>query len=165
MRENYFNATFSNRVKQEIGGTVIKSSDRTTLGLPDSYHAFSGVVTFFEIKINEAKDAIQIHDGVPSCQPWDAVNDLRQYEVCKRLARCATVLYIIYHPVACTTALIPLDLLALYNRKRNDNPLIWLPKGPYLVDGHGVETFNRIRLEKRKELYDRLKIEQSGADA
>jgi len=160
VRENYFNANFSNRLEKEIGGVVIKSSDRTTLGLPDSYHAFKGVVTFFEVKINEAKNAVQLHDGVMSCQPWDAINDLRQYEVCKRLARCATVLYVIYHPIACTTALIPLDLLAKYNRKRNDDHLIWLPKGPYFVDGYGIEVFNRIRLEKRKELYEQLVTEE-----
>ena len=160
MRENYFNANFARKIEKEIGGVVIKTSDRTTLGLPDSYHAYSGVVTFFEVKINEAKNAIQIVDGVPSCKPWDAVNDLRQYEVCKRLSRCATVLYVIYHPAACTTALIPLDLLALYNRKRNDNSRIWLPMGPYMADGYGIEIFNRIRLEERKELYERLCQEQ-----
>ena len=160
MRENYFNATFAGKIEREIGGIVTKISDRSTLGLPDSHHAYAGVVTFFEVKINEAKDAVQLHDGVMSCRPWDAINDLRQYEVCKRLSRCATVLYVIYHPAACTTALIPLETLALYNRKRNDNPLIWLPKGPFFTDGYGIEIFNRIRLERRKELYDKLCKEQ-----
>jgi len=156
MREASYNSLFASKLERDIGGEVQKISDRSSLGLPDSFHYMGGIVTFFEVKVVNATNAISLYQGKMACKPWEAVNDIRQFEVCRRMNKNATVLYVIYYTASRTSAVIPLELLEKYNRKRHADCLYYLQKGQYFVDGHGVDAFHRILLDKKKEIYDRL---------
>ena len=160
MKEAYYNASFSARIMNLVGGRVIKLSDRVTLGLPDSIHIFGGLSTFFEVKIDESVHAVSMFQDKLSCQPWEAVNDLRQYEVCRKISQCALVLYVIYYPRAHMTAVIPLHILEHYNRKHDETCLFWLQRGPYINTGHGEDLYQRILNERREYLYEVLRSER-----
>jgi hypothetical protein len=140
MKESTFGAMLAFKIKKEIGGVVIKISDKVMLGLPDNMHIKYSFVTFYETKIGD-KGTEQ------SCYPWESVNDIRQFEVCKRMSRNAIVLYVIYYPDVKMTAVLNVLQLAEFQVGKHKDPLPLL-KGPCYVKGHGVEVIRKF-IERR----------------
>jgi hypothetical protein len=163
MKENVFGPQLVDKVRHEMGGEVIKIADRSTFGLPDYMHVNDDIVTFIETKIGEPKFVQTFANGI-ACAPWSVVNDLRQYEVCRRLARCAIVLYVIYWPHVRMSAVIDVDLFEQYRYEKSQPP-IWLEKreeycGLAVFDyGHGDATVVDIMKRRRKVIYENLKYE------
>ena len=158
MREASFNSIFAHKLEKEMGGKVIKISDKVTLGLPDSMHLFQGITTFFEVKIGTISSIEVVGDRL-YCRPWAMIKDLRQFEMCKSLGKHATVLYVIYWPNVRMTAVLPVETLELYRPSRDsqiDKKGLLLIKSPNFLEGHGVDIYKNIWNERRKKLYDQL---------
>jgi hypothetical protein len=155
MREASYNSTLATEIEEEIGGRVIKLSDRATLGLPDSLHILDSIVTFIEIKIGEKVFEV---DGQIEVEPWKAINDLRQYEVCRAISKYATMIYMIYYPTVKMTAVLPIQVLGLYNPLQCSPAAIRLREEPYLVNGHGVETLQLYLRQRRNEIRAKLNV-------
>jgi hypothetical protein len=143
MKESTFSGLLASKLRKEIGGKIIKISDKVMLGLPDNMHIKHSFVTFYETKIGTGADET-------CCFPWEAINDIRQYEVCKRISRYALVLYVIYYPDIKMTAVLSTTQLSTF-RVDKDKDSIPLFKGPYFSKGHGVESIRHLMERSRSE--------------
>lgn len=140
MKEASYNSTLASKLEKEVGGQVIKLSDKATLGLPDSMHVMDGIVTFIECKLGR--------DSNQYVHPWKSINDLRQYETCKRLSKNALVLYAIYYPKTKMSAVLSIaDLEILRPHKE-----CAIFKGDGLVNGHGVDLIFRKITDWREQI-------------
>lgn len=129
MRESSYYGTMRTKLVREVGGKVIKISDKATLGLPDSMHIRNGVVTYIETKIFDLKNQRFF-------APWDVIKKyVRQFEMCREIRKHALVLYVIYCPHVKMTAVLDVNMI------KNDfykNEAILL-EGSHFVSGHGIE--------------------------
>lgn len=156
MKEASYLSSLSTDIEKEIGGKVIKISDRSTLGLPDSMHVVDGIVTYIESKIGEDHDTV---DGIDYVQPWKSVKkDIRQYEVCREISRHALVVYAIYWPELRKSAIIPMEQLAQF-RPSPDGELPWLCNKNILMPGRGLDQLKRLMFSHRKNIHGRLQAE------
>jgi hypothetical protein len=136
MKESSYWGSLRQKLVEEVGGKCIKIADVATLGLPDSIHIHTGIATFIETKIGDEK-ATPVH-------PWFILkHDVRQFEVCKRIALNALVLYVIYYPEIRMTAVFqPAHL----------EPI--LDTGPSLVRGHGISAIKKEMEQYRRMIYE-----------
>jgi hypothetical protein len=157
VREASYNSIFASKIERQIGGRVIKISDKVSLGLPDSVHLMSGIATFFEVKIG-IKRNFCVKNDISYCYPWTCINDLRQYEVCRSIGKNATVLYIIYWPDIRMTTVLSVGSLAMFRPvTQSDSPNgLQLIEGDNFVKGHGVEVFHQILEKRKREIYGYL---------
>jgi hypothetical protein len=155
MKESSYLSALSLDIEKQIGGKVIKTSDRSTLGLPDSTHILDGIVTYIEAKIG---DKVEFDlDGVPYVQPWRTVKkDLRQYEVCKSMAKHASVVYAIYYPEIKKSAIITVEVLAQFRPVEGETTLPYLCSEEVLCSGRGIKQLKQVMARHRKEVYGRL---------
>lgn len=145
MRESAYNATLAQKLEKEVGGKVLKVSDRATLGLPDSLHLLGGIATYFEVKLDEDSTHTFI------C-PWDYVkNDIRQFEVCLNLSKYTQVLFGVYFPKLNMTLVLPIEKVNefRYTDKRLKK---YVYPGPDFVTGHGVEIILRYMKQRKEEI-------------
>lgn len=154
MKEYPYTAELTREIESEIGGKVVKISDRSTLGLPDSMHIQDGIVTYIESKIStryvEAEDGIYV-------QPWASVKkDIRQYEVCRSMSRHALVVYAIYWPKIKMSAILPMDILAKFRPLNEDSEPGWLCHPNYLAKGKGLDQLKRIMQKNRENVYGKI---------
>lgn len=153
MNEASYLSAFSDELEKAEGGKVIKISDRSTLGLPDSFHIKDGIVTYFEGKIGTDYDFIGDH---PSVFPWQIVKkDLRQFEVCRSMARNALVVYCIYWTTLKMSAVLPVQKI-MSMRSLKGQPLQRLDRS-FLYPGHGVPQLQNLMHLQRRELYEKFK--------
>jgi len=152
MREAYVNSRIADDIEEEIGGRCIKLSDKVSLGLPDTLHIKDGIITFIEFKIGDKHETI---NNIVSVKPWDSVNDIRQYEICRSLAKNCLVLYMIYYKEIKMTAILPVEILNLYN-PRYASPAITLDGNKYLVNGYGIEKLKEMMQENRRKIREKL---------
>jgi hypothetical protein len=152
MKETAYGAVLGSKIKREIGGQVFKISDNATLGLPDNMHIRRGLITYIETKIGNMHEDLTYK----FCYPWDSVNDLRQYEVCKKIRNDALLLWIIYYPSFKYTAVLDIDELDIM-RSDKGGPKFVLTEGLNLVKGHGLGAINRYMEMEKKLVYARLK--------
>ncbi len=133
MRESSYYGTMKKKLVQEIGGMILKISDRATLGLPDSSHVRHGVVVYLETKIYDIHNQNYII-------PWNVIKkDVRQFEKCREIRKHTLVLYVIYCPNIKMTAV--LDVNTVYEKfYRNEVVLL---EGPDFVHGHGIEVMKK----------------------
>ena len=150
MKEASYLSSISSDIEKQIGGKVIKISDRSTLGLPDSMHIRDGIVTYIETKIDEH---FEIYGGIIHVQPWKAVKkDLRQFEICRSISRHSLVVYMIYYPAIKRTAVLSVDLLVQFRPSSDDEDLKYLSLPKHLVKGKGVQRLSEIMGSNRKEI-------------
>lgn len=140
MKEASYGAVLALKIEKEIGGRVIKISDRSTLGLPDNLHIKGGFATFIETKIGQS---VSISGNGYSVQPWKCINDLRQFEVCRSLAKNAWVLYAIYYPKVKMTAVLPVVYMNDFRPSENG-------EYPSLIEGHNFRTGHGIDMIERE---------------
>jgi hypothetical protein len=152
MKEASYNALMSDMLVHNYGGRTIKIFNPTLLGLPDTFHFKDGIASFIEVKMGKEKDVVR-QNGKLFCRPWAAVNDLRQYEVCRVMSYNATVIYMIYYPHIRWTAVIPMPIM----EKLRGNYL--LKEGNHFVKGHGLGVLVQILRVKRRMLYETLRRE------
>lgn len=146
MKEATYTAALARDIEKEIGGKIIKISDRSTLGLPDLMHIKDGIITYIETKIGSGAEII---NEIVYTQPWKSVlKDLRQFEVCKSISKHALVLYSIYYPEIKTTAIISIEMLESF-RKRPGGHFI---NQNYVITGRGIPQLKWIMESNRKEI-------------
>lgn len=139
MKENVYGGALKEKLVKHIGGQVYKISDQATLGLPDYAHVNSGFTTYIECKIGVK---FTIVDKRYVVKPWKQINDIRQFEVCKRISKEALVLYAMYWPQIRMSVVISLDELLSYK------PDLEMMEGDHLKAGHGIEM-----IAKYEEVY------------
>jgi hypothetical protein len=149
MRESTYNSILANKIEKEIGGRVIKLSDRSTLGLPDSIHILRGGVTFIEVKVCKTQTC---KEGKVFVSPWNCIKDLRQYEMCRSLSRYALMLYAIYWPRTKMTAVLSIDALEALRPSELNPRGLDLMVGSCLREGHGIDMIKE-RIEEARKLY------------
>ena len=155
MNEATYLASLSSDIEKSIGGKVVKISDRSTLGLPDSGHVRDGIVIYIEAKIGDG--VLKDSDGVPYVQPWKAIKkDLRQFEVCRSLSQHCCVLYVIYYPEIKRTAVLTIEQCLVFRPKENETTLPYLSNEEVLVHGKGTKRVIKIMNANRREIYGRL---------
>jgi hypothetical protein len=153
MRESSYNSSIAGEIEEEIGGRVIKLSDRATLGLPDSLHILDGIVSFIEVKIGDKFYSV---DGHLEVEPWRSIDDLRQYELCRSISKHATVIYMIYYPEIKMTAVLPMKILEYFSPRQGTKASIRLHEDTNFVNGHGLDALKQILSERRDYLRGKL---------
>ena len=151
MKESSFNHDLAIRIQEEIGGRVRKISDKVALGLPDTEHVKDSIVSYFEVKLYKhfmEKNVIQ---------PWKAVNDIRQFEVCKRMSKSSLVFYVIYCPKVKMTAVLHLSEMETF--RPVTGVYTHLNEGFSFMRGFGIERIKWLMTQNRKEIYEKLKHE------
>jgi len=145
MREASYGAILASKIEEEIGGKVLKLSDRSSLGWPDNVHIKDGVATFFETKINDTRcDFIY---------PWDSFKkDRRQFEICKRFSKYALVLFIIYCPRTKMAAVLNIEELESF--KKDEDRLLF--RGDLFSPGHGIERIRHLIKNERYKIHAKL---------
>jgi hypothetical protein len=154
MKETSYGGQLKNKLEKELGGKVLKISDRATLGLPDYSHVKDGIVTYIETKITVSKENGFII-------PWNVIkkgtDGIRQYETCKSLASNALVLYAIYCSDSKMTAVLLLNYVSsvfAHTEKR-----LYHEENYYFTKGHGIDLIKTKILNYRRTIYERLKSE------
>lgn len=130
MKENAYGGTLKDKLVKDAGGQVYKISDQATLGLPDYGHIQGGFTTYIECKIGT------MHEYTPTgvrIWPRRSINDLRQFEVCRRIGKEALVLYAIYFPKIKMTCVLRVEEMNDY--KKEDELL----EGAQFRKGHGTD--------------------------
>lgn len=157
MKEAAYLSQFSNDIEKKLGGKVIKISDKSTLGLPDSMWLSLGIAVFIESKI---ENHVEIdREGRVYVQPWRSIKkDIRQYEVCKSIAQHSCVVFAIYYPSVKMSAILPVEMINQFKMLLRDN-YAYLCDDKYLQKGRGLEQFKRIVDEHRKEVHGKLDID------
>lgn len=150
MKESSYNSTLSRKIEKEIGGQVVKTSDRSTLGRPDSMHVKDGIVSFFEVKV---ATEYTISEDKIYVQPWNHINDIRQYEVCKRTSQHALVFYAIYWPIITVSAILTIEEL---EGIRTEGEELWVCTSPVLLVGHGLERIKTIMSRNERKVHAKL---------
>lgn len=150
MKEASYNAVMSAVLVQSYGGKAIKMFNPALLGLPDTLHVKDGITNFIEVKMGEKKSLFR-KQGVIFCRPWDAINDIRQYNICKSLNRFAPVTYVIYYPDIRWTAVLPFQIMEVFKDSKH-----LLKEGSHFVKGHGIGVLTKIFEQRRKMLYGHL---------
>lgn len=145
MKEATYNSTLASKIEKEIGGKVYKISDQSTLGMPDSVHLLDGIATFIECKIGKTKTSDYV-------EPLESINDLRQFEVCRRISLNSLVLYAIYYPEIKSTAVIPVRVL--HAMKSSAYKMAFI--GQHLTRGHGIDLVAKYMKENREHVTDQL---------
>lgn len=142
MKEASYGATLKAKLVSQ-GGICVKIADSSTLGLPDSWYANEGMVTFIETKIGEKHEIRP--DGF-LVRPWLCVNDMGQFEHCKRISKHALVLYAAYYPEIRWSWVLSIKHLEEF---RSGCGII---EGPFFVKGHGVEVVQSYIKDYRRNL-------------
>jgi hypothetical protein len=154
MLESTFGGALMSDIERKMGGKAFKISDRSTLGLPDYIHLFTGIGTYIETKIGTE---YTLSEGFHYIQPWKVIKkDIRQYEVCKLISKNTLVLYAIYYPEIRKTAILTLDNI---QQLRPDNPLAsipWLNSADILQVGYGSNRVIQLMINHRKEVHANL---------
>jgi hypothetical protein len=146
MKETAYYGQMKTKLIKQVGGKIIKISDKSTLGLPDSCHIMDGVSTYIETK----KDDIY---GVNYIIPWNTVKKyLRQYEVCKDIRKHTLVLYVIYCPNLKMTAVLDVNMIA-EKFYRNEEPLL---EGSHFTQGHGIDLIAAEIYQHRRKVNEEL---------
>lgn len=130
MKENAYGGIMKDKLVKEAGGQIYKISDQATLGLPDYGHIQGGFTTYIECKIGTMFETGPFGFRV---YPRRSVNDIRQFEVCRRIGKEALVLYAIYYPKIKMTCVMTVEMMATYDK---EEPLI---EGHQFRKGHGIE--------------------------
>jgi hypothetical protein len=160
VKEAPYNSSLASAIEKEIGGKIIKISDRATLGLPDSWHIKDGVLTCIEAKIDDHYETDL--DGEIFVQPWRVIkkqsDGLRQYEVCKSIARHCSVVYAIYYPKVRMSAILPIEIFDQFRPNEGEKTLPYLTNEAYLAHGKGIRQLKAIMASNRKEVYGRLSL-------
>jgi len=155
MKEAPYTSSLSRDIEIDVGGKVIKISDRSTLGLPDSMHLLDGIVTYIETKIEE--NYTLGSDNVIYVQPWRSVKkDIRQYEVCRSIAKHSCVVYAIYYPIIKMSCVIPVEVLAQFRPQPGESFMPYLCGEEYLRKGRGLSQLKEIMDQNRGYVYGRL---------
>lgn len=151
MKEATYTSALSDAIEKNLGGKVLKISDRSTLGLPDLVHIKDGIVAYVETKI---LDKYEISDNVVYVQPWRvAEKDLRQYEVCRGISKHALVVYAAYIPAAEMSLVIPVTVLQDHFKK---TPTNWLTSEIYLHTGKGLHQYRNFYYQYRRNIHAAL---------
>lgn len=149
MKEASYYSELSDDVVRRVGGKMIKISDRSTLGLPDSMHVVNGIVTYVETKIGEG---VQEINGFDYVQPWKFVKkDMRQYEVCRSISKHALVLYAVYYPserISCVMKISDIEPL-------RHNPEAWVCNPDFIKFGRGSDQIIQLMEQNKREIMDR----------
>lgn len=147
MKESSYYGTMRTKLVHEIGGKVIKISDKATLGLPDSMHIGEGVVSYIETKIHDLKDQNYFI-------PWSVIKKyVRQFEMCKEIRKHALVLYVIYCPYVKMTAVLDVKTIEEHFY-RNEHILI--RSSTSFVNGHGIELISENIMNWRNHVREHL---------
>ena len=153
MKEASFGGGFARELVEAYGGRVHKISDRSSLGLPDNMYYKTSIVTFYETKIYHLQPQ-KTESGLWRIEPWAAVNDLRQYEVCRQMSTHATVAYVIYCPTIRMTAVIDLKFFEMFRKsEKNPVPIKYLSEGDNFESGNGVESLIRLINRQREQTF------------
>lgn len=142
MKETSYGGTLKAKLKTELHCYAIKISDNATLGLPDSVFLIKESKAFF-IETKIGKELYGANLGI-GCVPWDSINDLRQFEVCRSINNHALVLYAIYFPKERYTAVF--NVTELQNIRFSPSTMIGI--GDHLAKGHGVDLIKIQLLRK-----------------
>lgn len=153
MNESSYGSQLTSKIEKQLGGKIEKLSDRTGLGRPDYLWIKHGIGIFIETKIGKY---FEYDANQKICYPWKEVNDLRQFEVCKRWSKHALVLYAIYYPKIKSSAILHLDELEGFRVPLGGQAKPCLQ----LISGHGILEIQKYAQEDRKFVYDRLIIER-----
>jgi len=156
MKEASYNALMTAVLLQAYGGKAIKIFNPTMLGLPDTAHFKDGIISFIEVKMGEPRSVVR-NKGILMCRPWDAVNDRRQFEVCRSLSKFATMVYMIYYSHIRYTAVLPMPIMEIFMDSTS-----LLKEGNHFVKGHGIGVLIRILNIRRKLIYETLHEEYGG---
>jgi hypothetical protein len=155
VKEAMFFQILKNKIQKEIGGKVVKVSDKSSLGIPDSYHLRDSIVTFMETKIGSSFE--KEDDGKIFLQPWKIIKkDLRQYEVCKSFSHYALVLYVIYYPEGGFSAVLTIDQIEVLRPKTELDSIPWTAHLSIIQPGHGLSQIKRLMTINREEIYAKL---------
>lgn len=156
MKEAAYLSQFSNDIEKELGGKVIKTADKSTLGLPDSGWIKDGIIVYIEAKIDTQTECDS--EGKIYVQPWRAIEkDIRQYEVCRSIAKHACVVFAIYYPSVKMSAILPVETLTQF-KPSSSGKLPYLCDDRFLSKGRGLRQIKRIVDEHRKEVHGKLNI-------
>ena len=136
MKESSYGSQLKAKLVTEVGGLMWKISDRSTLGLPDNIHVNKGFATFIETKEFSTSGTIT--------NPFDYIDDLRQFEVCRRIGKVSLVLYAMYFSEQRKTLIMSPDELQAYRVKATNLPEF---QKVYVVRGHGVDII-KLRMEE-----------------
>jgi hypothetical protein len=131
MKEISYGNTLRDKIRKELGGTFIKIADRATLGLPDYFYLNKGFAAIVETK--------QSDDKIWPLDPWDSINDLRQYENIKRLSKHVLSIYAIYYWKLKMSAIVTVPDLEMFKSFR---PTL-LGEGMFITKGHGLNLFKK----------------------
>lgn len=153
MKEYDYGATLCEKLEKNYDGIAVKIADKATLGLPDILFVSKGQATFIETKIGKRFSLV---DDIIEINPWLCINDLRQYEHCRKLSRHAMVLYAIYYPEIKFTVVMSVSILSNYRPKENE-PIHFIDNtGPHMEKGHGLGIIGSYIAEYRSKVNDIL---------
>lgn len=151
MKEATFLSMLSHDLEVDIGGKVVKISDKATLGLPDSMYLNKGFVTYIETKIG---DVYKVIDNVVYVKPWDSIKkDLRQFEVCRMMAKNSLVVFIIHYPKVKKTLVLTLNDI----KTLQQYPDSTCNSTNSLKEGRGLEKLKIVMGQYQKEMYEKYK--------